>query len=356
MKELVVSRISINNLSRSEITQTICNDFLKFTLQYDIEDNYFDFTLKNGTHVCINANGVITFNAEPNDSHTLAEHTKTIVISCGVHGNETAPIELCNKIVHKLLNEEFTTCHRLMLIFGNIDSMVQATRFVDENMNRLFSRDSYSTSYEGQRADELMNCVDEFFLHAGDVRLHYDLHTSIRPSINEKFAVYPYIKGQQYDKDQMSFLSACGVNTILLSSTPSYTFSHFSAFYHSSESFTVELGEVKPFGQNDMSKFRAIKQKLIELICDHKVALPNFSNCPLQLYKVKQTIVKQSEDFELHFDDKTANFTEFRKGDVLASQSGIEHCALQDREAIVFPNASVEVGHRAMLTVVPVTL
>ena len=69
-----------------------------------------------------------------------------------------------------------------------------------------------------------------------------------------------------------------------------------------------------------------------------------------------QVINRNEEQFTLHFDDDTPNFTDYPKGTVLASETGKEYVAEQDGEAIVFPNAKVAIGQRALLTVVPTTL
>jgi succinylglutamate desuccinylase len=41
---------------------------------------------------------------------------------------------------------------------------------------------------------------------------------------------------------------------------------------------------------------------------------------------------------------------------VLASENGKDYIAEHEGEAIVFPNANVAIGQRALLTVVPTTL
>jgi succinylglutamate desuccinylase len=76
----------------------------------------------------------------------------------------------------------------------------------------------------------------------------------------------------------------------------------------------------------------------------------------LQIYTVNQVINKQKDDFKLHFADDLANFSDFNEGDILASESGTEYRAQMSGEAIVFPNAKVEIGQRALLTVVPCEL
>ena len=62
------------------------------------------------------------------------------------------------------------------------------------------------------------------------------------------------------------------------------------------------------------------------------------------------------DDFRLNFADDTPNFTDFKKGDLLASETGTDYRAQVDGEAIVFPNDKVPVGQRALLTVKPCEL
>ena len=346
----------ISGLSRSELKTLITKDYIDFCLKYTLNGQQLSFVLDNKSHVTLLDDGILAINLNQHSTHTNAEQSKSIVLSCAVHGNETAPIEICCLLIHKLLSEELETAHRVLFIFGNIPAMAISERFVDENLNRLFSRDISSESLEGRRAKVLMKQVDDFFEKAPSTKLHYDLHTAIRPSKNEKFAVYPYLHGRDYNKEQLAFLSACEVNTILLSQSPTGTFSYFSSYQHQAHAFTVELGKVKPFGQNDMGNFKAVFQKLVELLSEAEVSLPEYEKCPLTIYTVNQVINKLKSDFTLNFADDMANFSEFKAGDVLATESGTEYRAQFDNEAIVFPNANVAIGQRAILTVIPYEL
>ncbi|MFT6735902.1 MAG: succinylglutamate desuccinylase [Kangiellaceae bacterium] len=344
---------SYEHYSHDSLLSLIQSDFLQCALRYTGNENAFELSLSNGTSISLLADGIIAFNDNSNVSTC-----KSIVVSCGVHGNETAPIEICNQLVNDLLNQKITTPHRVLFIFGNLASMASAERFIEENLNRLFSAEQSSSSLEGKRASSIMAIVDNFF-NASDEssqRIHYDLHTAIRPSKNEKFAVYPFLHGKPYSKQQLAFLSACEVNTILLSRTPTTTFSYYSSLHHQAHAFTVELGTVMPFGQNDMSKFTAVTAKLIELLTKLTVDVPHFSQCNMEIYVVNQVINKQHDDFCLHFDDNIANFATFSKGDIIASETNCEYRAQHDGEAIVFPNANVAIGQRALLTVIPYEL
>lgn len=312
------------------------------------------FTLNNGTVVEVSAPGIIRFFPQS----TVSEK-KQIVLSCGVHGNETAPIEICDELVQRILTGELTLSHNVLFLFGNLPAMDIAERFVEENMNRLFSgahsEGQGLINIERKRAKQLEEAVADFFEQNDGMRFHYDLHTAIRASKNEKFAVYPYLHERKHSKGQLAFLAACGVKTILLSESATTTFSYFSSYYHNAHAFTVELGKVRPFGENDMSRFEDAKQAITQLICEEKFA-PEVDIATLDIYRVNQVINKHHEDFALHFEDDTPNFMDFPKGEVLASESGKQYVAEYDGEAIVFPNANVAIGQRALLTVVPTEL
>lgn len=315
----------------------------------------FEFTLPNSTRVQVLSEGVIQF--EP-----VNFGIKDIVYSCGIHGNETAPIEICDELVKAVLTGELQLAHRLLVIFGNLPAMDIAQRFVQENMNRLFDGEHKNPDVESNpervRAGHLEAVVGDFFLKVGEgrQRFHYDLHTAIRDSKNEKFAVYPFTHGRPRSPEQLVFLQQCGVSTILLSESPTTTFSYFSCKNFQADAFTVELGKVRPFGENDMSRFAAAKNMLQRWVTEEAVTLPAFDESQFHIYRVNQIINRHKDDFVLHFADDTPNFSDYPKGTLLASESGAEYRAEQDGEAIVFPNAKVALGQRALLTVVPTSL
>lgn len=332
------------------------------------EKKPLEFTLSNGTLVHIAGPGIIAFTPENKGD-------KAIILSCGIHGNETAPIEICDQYVVDILTCKMVLGHRVLFIFGNLPAMDKATRFVDENLNRLFSQAHNSASvnqngYECTRAKELEVAVAQFFNASlsneaqssntsqqnDETRYHYDLHTAIRPSKNEKFAVYPYLHGESHSKEQLSFLLACGVDTFLLSGSSTTTFSYYSSRQFNAHAFTVELGKVQPFGQNDMSRFAAVTETMKRFICGQTIEAKPFENKDMLIYKVNQVINKHADDFVLEFSDDLPNFSTFEKGALLARETGAEYRAQYDGEAVVFPNANVAIGQRAILTVIPTTL
>jgi len=71
------------------------------------------------------------------------------------------------------------------------------------------------------------------------------------------------------------------------------------------------------------------------------------------MYQVYRSIIKQTQDFKLHFADDIENFTSYPPGTLLATDGDTEYRVEQQGEALIFPNANVAVGQRAMLMVVP---
>lgn len=332
----------------------VFSDFLAWTREHEWGcSESHDLTLSNGTKLSVWDSGVLEVSpASPGH--------KDIVLSCAVHGNETAPIEICRDIINDIIDEKQTVTHRTLFLIANPASINKGERFVEENMNRLFSgahSKGSTQNKERQRAEKIENYVERFYKSAPEgsrERFHYDLHTAIRDSKREKFAVYPFTHGAPYSRQQLQFLLACGVDTILLNQAPTTTFSYFSARQFNAHAFTVELGKVRPFGENDRTKFAAAETSLRNLISQTELDFGSFEPGQHYVFKEAQTINRTKQDFELNFADDVANFTSFNKGELLARDGDKACYAQHDGEHIIFPNAKVALGHRALLTVVRV--
>jgi succinylglutamate desuccinylase len=349
-----------NNIQDTIQTLKQQGDFLSLSrTQPSLFTASFQFFIGAHTQVNVLAEGIISF-------ETIAKSDKDIVLSCGIHGNETAPIEICDDLVKNILLGKIMVKQRVLFLFGNLPAMDVAQRFIDENMNRLFSGEHQNLANgqqmndERHRAKQLEDVVKNFYLGIDSkqdrTRLHYDLHTAIRTSKNDKFAVYPFQNGKAWDKYQLQILLACGVYTILLSGSPTTTFSYYSVNECNAHAFTVELGKVMPFGQNNMDDFSDVVATLIQLICAKELQLKNYTDSDFLIYKVNQVINKQQDDFVLNFAVDAANFSDFPKDHLLASETGCEYRAQYEGEAIVFPNADVEIGQRALLTLIPTNI
>ncbi len=331
-------------------------DFLKLSLANPGFLPFASYSLPNGTEIEIWDTGVIY--CQPKQFGQ-----QDIVLSSGVHGNETAPVELCSELLNDVLTGKLLLTERVLFLFGNPPAINAGVREIQDNLNRLFSghhsKEPGVTSAERERAKKLEAYVLQFFQAAPEglrERKLYDLHTAIRGSRFEKFVVYPFLHGADWSKQQFEFLKACGANTVLLMQTPASTFSYFAAQSCKAHGFTIELGKARPFGQNDMSRFAEAASALRALISGGKLHTTEFNEADFNLYEVRRSINKNTESFKLHFADNIENFTTFEVGTVLASDEGVEYKVEVEGEAIIFPNPKVAIGQRAMLMVKPVSV
>lgn len=280
---------------------------------------------------------------------------RACVISVGIHGNETAPIELIGELLARLEAGLIRLGAPTLILLGNLPAMRASKRFCVTNLNRLFRRDladqgGEPLGYEPKRARELMDAVDTFYARHNEAeRVHYDLHTAIRDSRYPRFAVEPFadttIHGEQW-----RWLAAAGLQAVLHQHQHSWTFSHYSKHYHQAQAFTLELGKVRPFGDNDLAALRPLRALLEALIEGRE---PHGGDpASMAFFRVEHELMRESEQFALCFDDDTPNFSEFAVGTRLASDAVAGDFIVADAPlAVVFPNANVELGARAALLV-----
>ena len=277
-------------------------------------------------------------------------YSQNIIISGAVHGNETAPIEVINQLINAILNNQYALNVRLMVILGNIEAMRQGERYLNIDLNRLFSDHylQYEPCYETQRAMILQRVVADFY--AQDVekpRFHFDLHTAIRASRHATFGLLPYLHSGNYQSIMINWLKSVRLEALVVNHAPAATFSYFSSAQFAANSCTLELGKANPFGLNDLQQFSGIKQGLINLITGQVVDVNN--NQSIAIYNVAAVITKQSAQFELNVADDVDNFTAFPKGYVIASDGSAYYQVEQEQGYILFPNRNVKCGLRAGL-------
>ena len=320
---------------------------LAITREYERElPCLFDLILKDNTRLSFWDTGVLM--VEPEQVGDCE-----IVISSGIHGNETAPIEITEQLISDIVSGKTKVANRVLFIIGNPVSMNIGKRFEVENMNRLFcGKHEGKNHYEAHRAAQLESYLKRFFQCDEKQRYHFDLHTAIRASKYPKFAIYPYPDGKNWDKQQLGFFLASDINTILFGHQPSGTFSYYSSHTFSAHAVTVELGKVKQFGENDLVEFTAMTSNLRSLIEGKDIVTKPFNNDDFNLFQVQLELVKKSEQaFKLNIAGDVENFTDFEAGFQLTEDSDGGYKVQQSGEAIVFPNASVPVGQRAGLVV-----
>ncbi|XAW90510.1 succinylglutamate desuccinylase [Vibrio sp. CDRSL-10 TSBA] len=279
----------------------------------------------------------------------LDHETRHIVISTGIHGDETAPMELIDKLVEDIMIGFQPVNERLLLIIAHPQATNQHTRFIEENLNRLFDDKPRETSTELVIADQLKILLHEFFADTPmEQRWHLDLHCAIRGSKHYSFAVSPRARHAVRSRALMDFVESAHVEAVMLSNAPSATFSWYSAETFGAQALTLELGQVARIGDNDLKRLVAFDLATRDLISrEPSEHLPKKA----VMYRVSRTIVRLHDDFDFRFDDSVENFTSFVHGEVFGHDGDKPLMAKNEGEAIVFPNRRVAIGQRAALMV-----
>ncbi|GLQ33363.1 succinylglutamate desuccinylase [Litoribrevibacter albus] len=291
---------------------------------------------------------------------------RILIFSSAIHGNETAPIEVCNHIINDVFSGKVQIKRPTLFLLGNPPAMRIGERFVEENLNRLFlgkhAQKGKAQNLETARAKELESWVEQFLnahtldqpTHSTDESsapniLHYDLHTAIRGSHREKFALYPYVPNRQPPRQQIAFMCAADVHTVLLQATPAGTFSALTSVKYGAESFTIELGSVKPFGKNELSRYQGIHSLICLLLEGRESCIEEEQAQSVDLFEVCHEIINTGDSFELNIAEDVWNFTPFETDSVIWKDDQQEYRVGKDTQYIVFPNSKVPAGQRAGL-------
>lgn len=277
-------------------------------------------------------------------------YRKTMVLSAGIHGNETAPIELLSRIISDLFAEHLKLAVRVLFVLGNPKAIRQGVRYLENDMNRMFcgAYQQLAQDDETHRAAQLEQCTSEFFEQSQfeAQRYHYDMHTAIRASLLPVFALFPY-QTQPYDDFLIQSLNAADLDALVYHNAIGKTFTHFTGERCQAASSTLELGKAKPFGQNDLAEFASTDQVLRAVLSEQ--ALPCRQKPSIRQFKVVDSVLKQSDDFQLQLSADAPNFSTFQKGEVIATQQAGNYIVDNQQVWILFPNPNVKMGLRAGL-------
>lgn len=267
-----------------------------------------------------------------------------LLISVGVHGDETAPIEMMALLLEKLSKTPTLLAVDLMIAVGNLQAIAEEKRFIDVDLNRLFTpnRTLFNNSKEAQRADQLMQAATQFF-DGHQYKWHLDLHAAIRASVYPTFAIVPGKNNPTF----VRWLGLAGIAAVVLSPQPSVTFSSYTYAHLDAISCTAELGRVNQFGKNDLTQFAVTERAIDALLRGETI----HQEVEPAVFRVTQELIKHSDAFQFTFDKNTQNFTEFAPGTILATDGAVTYSVGATPEYVLFPNPDVQLGLRAGLLV-----
>lgn len=302
--------------------------------------------LDAGFAVALPARGIMTIKS-------AAAPRASVVLSVGVHGDETGPIEVVAHVLDALSHAPSELTVDLMVCVGNVDAIAAGKRFIDADLNRMFRpvRGALADAAEAARADTMVQATADFFAGAGPVRWHLDLHTAIRPSVYPTFAIVPDLIADEGKAALVAWLGQAAIGAIIMNPSSAGTYSYYSAEHHGAAASTVELGRVGVLGQNDLSQFADVRAALEGLL---RGAPARPARTAPHVFKVAQEVIKLSDGFRMTFDRNTQNFTALRQGEVIATDGDTVYTVKHAEELVVFPNPDVRAGLRAGLMVVRV--
>ncbi|SAK47967.1 succinylglutamate desuccinylase [Caballeronia hypogeia] len=328
----------------SSADSSLLDDFVAFTLAGNRPEAR-NGTARSGVRWTWQGEGMLLL--EPAHAPALS-----VLASAGIHGDETAPIEILSRLVSDIASGRAPLAARMLVILGNIDAMRAGERYMDDDLNRLFSgrHARFDTSREAPRAAVLERAALHFFDGVMHAKWHIDMHTAIRASVFEQFALLPHT-GAPLSRAMFDWLRDARLQAVLLHREKGNTFTHFTAAHADALACTLELGKVRPFGQNDLARFAASDAALRRLVAGVAAA----ERAPLRVFTVVAQIDKKSEHFVLNVAANVPNFTAFAAGTELAHDGEYRYRVSHDEERIVFPNAKVKPGLRAGLMVVDTT-
>ncbi|GMN88789.1 succinylglutamate desuccinylase [Francisella sciaenopsi] len=282
---------------------------------------------------------------------------KAMIVSAGIHGDETGPVELVYKLFNDLINGNITISRPLMIIVGNLEAIRQGKRQIEVNLNRCFDTDELNSnnSLEHEKALDIITAIDHFKkeLDAENISIEMllDLHSYVYPEYfyqyqDDKTQFAICVKEQPYNLSHEKILSACNLGKVITDINMKGTLVSFIVKkYPHITSMVFELGHAHGLGDNNPLDLENISNYIYTQVSEkynQKIRI-NFQQ--IEKYKFCPPVIKNNETFELNNNICLRNFTKYKKGTVLAYEDGeVIYQVPSDNHTVLFPWPTRPVG------------
>ncbi|GAM19400.1 hypothetical protein SAMD00019534_025750 [Acytostelium subglobosum LB1] len=225
---------------------------------------------------------------------------QSVVLSAGIHGNETAPIELLDRLVNDIMNGQIPLAVRMLAIIGNPMAVRSDQRYIKADMNRMFGgrHSKFEPSEETARA-QLLESVVRDFINTSTTCIHLDMHTAIRQSLLPQFGVLPFnVPGTPPNPKLLDLLDASGLDALVLHTEPGGAFTHYTGELTNASSCTLELGKALPLGHNNLDQFTSYDQVMRSLVsggCTSPAMASRSARSPIRVFRVLRSVINPVE-------------------------------------------------------------
>ncbi|WP_432773736.1 succinylglutamate desuccinylase [Francisella salimarina] len=288
---------------------------------------------------------------------TAKTSQKAMIVSVGIHGDETEPVELVYKLFNDLINGNITINRPLMIIVGNLEAIRQGKRQIEVNLNRCFDIDelSLNNSLEHKRALDIITVIDHFKKELDaentSIELLLDLHSYVYPDYfceyqDDKTQFAICVKEQPYNLSHEKILFACNLGKVITDINMKGTLVSFIVKkYPYITSMVFELGHAHKLGDNNPLDLENISNYLYTQVSEKYNQKIQRNSQQIEKYKFCPSVIKNNETFELNNNICLKNFTKYKKGTVLAYENGeVIYKAPSDNHTVLFPWPTRPIG------------
>jgi succinylglutamate desuccinylase len=148
------------------------------------------------------------------------KYTLSLLLSTGIHGNETAPVEIVDLLLRALYRGDITLQCRLLVVLGNPPALAQNKRYLVSDINRMFGGrwSQFPQGDETVRAQWLEKVVATFLPPLGQTA---GILICIRRSARHTMyaGVLPQ-RHQPWDETFLSWLGDAGLEALVFHQSP----------------------------------------------------------------------------------------------------------------------------------------